>query len=84
MKPRDVTLALLTSRAPGKTVCPSEVAKTVVANTDPGNWRSAMPAVHAAIDGLLDIGLVRLSWKGKALKTRSGPYRIGRGASWVS
>lgn len=37
-----------------------------------------MPAVHAAVDRLLDDGLVRLSWKGRALAVRAGPYRIGR------
>jgi hypothetical protein len=37
-----------------------------------------MPVVHAAIDGLVHDGLVRLSWKGRPLATRSGPYRIGR------
>ena len=33
---------------------------------------------HAAIDGLVREGLVRLSRKGQPLETRSGPYRIGR------
>ncbi|WP_309547008.1 hypothetical protein [Sphingomonas sp. SUN019] len=37
-----------------------------------------MPAVHAAVDQLVDEGLVRLSWKGRKLVTRAGPYRIGR------
>jgi hypothetical protein len=43
----------------------------------PEDWRSAMPFVHAAIDGLVRDGAVRLSWKGARLATRSGPYRIG-------
>ena len=37
-----------------------------------------MPAVHHAVDTLVAEGLVRLSWKGKPLTTRTGPYRIGR------
>jgi hypothetical protein len=37
-----------------------------------------MPLVHAAVDSLVRDGQVRLSWKGKALKERAGPYRIGR------
>ncbi|WP_121114381.1 DUF3253 domain-containing protein [Croceibacterium ferulae] len=71
--PRTTTLSLLACRAPEATICPSEVARAISAN-----WRSAMPAVHAAVDGLVRDGLVRLSWKGRTLATRSGPYRIGR------
>ncbi|MGH6696245.1 DUF3253 domain-containing protein [Sphingopyxis sp.] len=54
-------------------MCPSEVARAVSTDDD---WRSAMPIVHAAIDSLLLEGRVQLSWKGRPLKTRSGPYRI--------
>ncbi len=80
---RDATLALLAIRAPGTTVCPSEVARAVVAvkgGATPTDWRGAMPAVDAAIDRLVAEERVCLSWKGKALPSRSGPYRIGRGA----
>jgi hypothetical protein len=75
MTARDATLALLAKRAPGATVCPSEVARAVA--TD-GDWRREMPTVHAAVDHLVDEGVIRLSWKGQALPTRAGPYRIGR------
>ena len=71
--PRAATLSLLARRAPDATICPSEVARAIAPD-----WRGAMPAVHAAIDGLVRDGLVRLSWKGRSLSTRSGPYRIGR------
>lgn len=71
--PRAATLSLLARRAPDATICPSEVARAIAPD-----WRGAMPAVHAAIDALIRDGLVRLSWKGRALATRSGPYRIGR------
>ncbi|USU07048.1 DUF3253 domain-containing protein [Sphingomonadaceae bacterium OTU29MARTA1] len=71
--PRAVTLSLLACRASGATICPSEVARVIAPD-----WRGAMPAVHAAIDALVGEGLVRLSWKGRSLATRSGPYRIGR------
>jgi hypothetical protein len=40
-----------------------------------------MPVVHDAVDRLVEEGAVRLSWKGRALSTRTGPYRIGRSAS---
>ncbi|WP_443026797.1 DUF3253 domain-containing protein [Sphingomonas sp. LT1P40] len=72
---RDLTLSLLAARAPDATICPSEVARALV-SAGP-DWRDAMPQVHAAIDGLLGEGLVQLSWKGKPLAARSGPYRIG-------
>ena len=79
---RDTTLALLASRAPDSTVCPSEVARALFAAGGTGSgladWRDAMPAVHAAVDRLLVDGTVRLSWKGETLTTRVGPYRIGR------
>ncbi|MFK3891249.1 DUF3253 domain-containing protein [Sphingomonas sp. NPDC079357] len=64
---------MLASRAPDATICPSEIARAIAPD-----WREAMPQVHAAIDGLLQAGLVRLSWKGELLARRSGPYRIGR------
>lgn len=68
-------MALLAARAPGATVCPSEVARVVAEGAD---WRKTMPLVHAAVDGLVAEGAVRLSWKGAAMAARAGPYRIGR------
>jgi len=69
-------MALLADRASGATVCPSEVARVLVCD---GNWRDAMPLVHTAIDGLHADGAVVLSWKGRQLHRRVGPYRIGAG-----
>lgn len=80
--PRDMILALLARRAGDGTVCPSEVARALAAKDKTqkaADWRQAMPAVHAEVDRLLAEGLVRLNWKGEALTTRVGPYRIGRG-----
>jgi hypothetical protein len=79
----ELTMALLAARAPGATVCPSEVARASVAAANGGgtgaqDWRDIMPAVHAAVDRLLAEGLVQLSWKGERLAARAGPYRIGR------
>ena len=74
---RAAALALLAARAPGATVCPSEVARAVAAASGTADWRGGMPAVHAAIDSLVADGAVRLSWKGAALPARDGPYRIG-------
>jgi hypothetical protein len=79
---RDAALALLAARATGATICPSEVARAITpGDCDTQAWRNAMPMVHEAIDRLLDEGHVRLSWKGKPLTARSGPYRIARGHS---
>ena len=77
MDARDATLALLAARAEGATVCPSEVARAVTAAA--GDWREAMPEVHAAVDQMVSDGRVRLSWKGRGLTVRAGPYRIARG-----
>lgn len=79
---RDTTRALLAARAPDATLCPSEVARVIAVAggaTERGGWRAAMPIVHAAIDGMVADGIVRLSWKGEPLVVRSGPYRVGRG-----
>ena len=77
MDPREATLALLAARAEDATVCPSEVARVVAG--EGGAWREAMPQVHAAVDALVNEGAVRLSWKGRPLALRAGPYRIARG-----
>jgi hypothetical protein len=71
--PRVAALSLLARRALEATICPSEVARAIAPD-----WRGSTPAVHAAIDELVRDGKVRLSWKGRPLATRSGPYRIGQ------
>lgn len=68
---RDVTLALLTARAQGATICPSEGARALTGadgqKSGDAGWRVAMPAVHTAIDVLSGEGLVGLSWQGQEL-----------------
>lgn len=76
------TLALLATREPAATICPSEVARSLGTDGEGGSmdgWREWMPAVHAAVDGLVAGHRIRLSWKGETLLERDGPYRIGRG-----
>jgi hypothetical protein len=68
---------LLAERATGATLCPSEVARALAADTGHADWRGEMARVHAAVDGLVAEGAVRLSWKGVAMARRAGPYRIG-------
>lgn len=78
----EVTLAVLDRRTLKATICPSEVARALVVHalerSSDLDWREAMPAVHAAVDQLVAEGAVQLSWKGKPLAKRAGPYRIGR------
>ncbi len=57
-----------------KTVCPSEIAR-LLAGKD-GDWRSRMDEVHGAVDEMLGAGRIGLSWKGKPMAARAGPYRI--------
>ena len=80
---RDAVIELLVTRAMAATICPSEVARALVtgaaADTEAADWRDMIPAVHAAVDRLVVEERVRLSWKGKTLSARAGPYRIGRG-----
>lgn len=74
---RQTTLAIIAARADGATVCPSEVARVWAASQGAAdNWRDAMPVVHDAVDELLQEGMVRISWKGNPLASRSGPYRL--------
>ena len=77
-KPRTAVLALLDKRAAVQTVCPSEVARSLEDAGSSTSWRGFMPAVHEAVDELVAEGVVQLSWKGKPLDKRAGPYRIRR------
>jgi hypothetical protein len=84
---RNVVLAVLDERKAGATVCPSEVARAMIPAPSTGveaGWRAAMPVVHAAVDQLVDQGIVSLIWKGRALPSRSGPYRIARALDSMS
>ncbi|MEG3125749.1 DUF3253 domain-containing protein [Sphingomonas sp. GB1N7] len=75
---RELTIALLATRASSASVCPSEVARALAASAG-GDWRGAMPVVHAAVDQLVREGVIRLSWKAIPLSQRVEPYRIMRG-----
>ena len=77
MDSREATLALLAARAEDATVCPSEVARVVAG--EGGAWRKAMPKFTPRWNALVNEGAVRLSWKGRPLAMRAGPYRIARG-----
>jgi len=60
------------ARGPGKTICPSEVARA--ASGDPGHgptWRPLMRAVRAAAAELQDSGEIRVLRKGKPVDIRT-------------
>lgn len=79
---RSTVLRLLDGRPAEATICPSEVARAVAGTAGvypkDQSWRAVMPIVHAAVDQMLDDELVALSWKGKVMASRNGPYRIRR------
>lgn len=66
--------ALLAQRGPGKTLCPSEVARDLAG--EGGDWRGRMDEVHIAVDALLSNHRLVLTWRGRRLARRAGPYRI--------
>jgi hypothetical protein len=66
------------ARGAGRTFCPSEVARRLAGPE--GDWRSRMEDVHAAVDRLLAQGSIAISWRGRPLPRRAGPYRVRGGA----
>ncbi|MEM8633331.1 MAG: DUF3253 domain-containing protein [Pseudomonadota bacterium] len=70
--------ALVHRRGPGKTLCPSEVARALA----PGDWRTLMPKVRRTADALAAAGEVVVTEKGKVVSacTARGPIRIGLSA----
>jgi len=68
---------LLDARAPGKTICPSEVAR----NLAPDDWRPLMPQVRAMAVALAGKEALAILQKGQAIAHDSeirGPIRLGR------
>ncbi|MET0208385.1 MAG: DUF3253 domain-containing protein [Burkholderiaceae bacterium] len=69
--------ALLDARAPGKTICPSEVARALV----PDDWRPLMPQVRDVAVALAGKEALDILQKGRAIAHDSvirGPIRLGR------
>lgn len=71
-----VIIELLEKRAVEATTCPSEAARSLAEAIGSPDWRDLMSTVHIAVDRLVTDGVVQLSWKGKPLDQRAGPYRI--------
>ena len=70
------TLRILEAREAGKTCCPSEAPRRLAGNAN--DWRSWMPASHAAVRALVGRGRVVVPQKGSVVdvKTVRGPYRV--------
>lgn len=69
---------LLITRGPGKTICPSEVARAI-AGKDEKEWRLLMKPVRAVAVSLTKEGALTIKRKGQAVDPDDfkGIYRIG-------
>ncbi len=70
----DAILDLLERRGPEKTICPSDAARLLSSGDE--DWRERMDDDHQAVDMLLVAGRITLSWLGKSVDRRRGPYRV--------
>ncbi len=66
--------ARVSARGPGRTICPSEVARALAAD-----WRPLMPAVRAEAARLAAEGRIAVTQKGRRVDpaTARGPVRLG-------
>ncbi len=71
---RELIVQIARQRGPGKSTCPSEVARAYA----PAQWRSYMPAVREAACMLADEGVVVITQRGQVVDGRlaRGPIRI--------
>ena len=72
---RETILRLAAARGFGKTICPSEVARSI----QPENWRPLMPSVREAAAVLQGAGAIVVTQSGQHADplTVRGPIRIG-------
>lgn len=74
------TLALAGHRGPDRTICPSDVARTIGGD----GWRALLDEVRSVARDLADDGEVEITQRGAPIDPRStwrGPVRIRRAAS---
>jgi hypothetical protein len=74
----DAMLALLASRAPSASICPSDVARAL--SSDERIWRAKMPAIRRVAAQLATDGRVKVT-RGKVevdALSKGGPLRIRR------
>lgn len=72
-----VMLELLAERAPGATICPSEVARRFFGEDE---WRGQMEVVRCAARRLVAKGELEITQKGRVVdpSTAKGPIRLRR------
>ena len=72
---RKAILELLKNRSPGKTICPSEAARTVY---EVGSWRAKMPLIRCVSTELATAGEIEICQKGKVVapSLARGPIRL--------
>lgn len=76
---RDTIVVLLEERAANASICPSDVARALMAD----GWRNLMPLVRDVAREMAKEGLVEITQKGKRLSNDGewrGPIRIVRGS----
>ncbi|WP_350029800.1 DUF3253 domain-containing protein [Caballeronia sp. INDeC2] len=76
-------LELLSSRAPTSSICPSDVARTLLCNED--EWRASMPRVRQVAARMAREERVVITQGGSTLDadpTIHGPIRLRRGAKF--
>jgi len=71
---RAAILAAVSARGPGRTLCPSEVARALAAD-----WRALMPAIRAEAAALAEAGRIEITQRGRRVDagTARGPVRLG-------
>jgi hypothetical protein len=74
----DTMLALLASRAPSASICPSDVARAL--SSDEGVWRAKMPAIRRVAAQLAANGQVKVTRGPTEVDalSKGGPIRIRR------
>lgn len=72
------TLRLLKVRGAGKTICPSEVARSVAQGEDRAAWEPLMEPARAAARRLVAQGLLDITQNGHVVdaSTAKGPIRL--------
>jgi hypothetical protein len=73
---KDMILELLSQREPDKTICPSEVARSL----DEENFRDLMPTVREAAGDLVAEAAIDVTQGGEVVDPKSarGPIRLRR------
>jgi len=76
-------MGLLSSRAAGSSICPSEVARAL--DGEEGAWRALMPSVRIVAGRLAHQGVIDVTQRGQAVAIGSaiGPVRLRRGPHFV-